>query len=132
MKHFETVYKELEDLLIRKLPEYIEKTNKKYNDNLILKSFENTSLEENCIKQPCFKITFISGEYSEKDRIIENEVYNAAFEIKLPENQKYKVATFWRYVESIRNLFDEEETTYNYEIPDWKDTTIKICVWCRN
>ena len=132
MKQFETVYKELENLLIKKLPEYIEKINKKYNDNLILKPFENTSLEENCIKQPCFKITFINGEHSEKDRIIENEVYISAFEIKLPENQKYKVATFWRYVEAINKLFDEEETMYDYEIPDWKDTTIEICVWCRN
>lgn len=132
MKHFETVYKELEELLIKKLPEYIEKINKKYNDNLILKPFENTSLEENCIKQPCFKITFISGEYSEKDRIIENEVYISSFEIKLPENQKYKVATFWRYVEAISKLFAEEETKYDYEVTDWKDTTIEIWVCCRN
>ena len=45
MKTFETVYNELENLLIKKLPEYIEKINKQYNDNLILKDLENTSLE---------------------------------------------------------------------------------------
>lgn len=54
MKTFETVYNELETLLIKKLPEYIEKINKEHNDNLIIKPFENTSLEENCIKMPCF------------------------------------------------------------------------------
>lgn len=132
MKHFETVYKELEDLLIKKLPEYIEKINKKYNDNLILKPFENTSLEENCIKQPCFVLTINRGEYSEKDRIIEHETYITKFEIKLPENQKYKVATFWRYVEAINKLFAEEETKYDYEVTDWVNTTLDIYVWCRN
>lgn len=132
MKSFETVYNELEELLIKKLPEYIEKTNKHYNDNLILKPFENTSLEENCIKQPCFKLKFTHGKYSEKDRIIENEVYITELEIKLPENQKKKVATFWRYVEAINRTFCEEDTKYVYEITDWNDTTIDIDIWCRN
>lgn len=50
MKDFETVYNELENLLIKKLPEYIEKINKQHNDGLLIKPFENKSLEENCIK----------------------------------------------------------------------------------
>ncbi len=132
MKSFETIYNELEELLIKKLPEYIENTNKLYNDNLILKNFENTSLEENCIKQPCFKLKFTHGEYSKKDRIIENEVYITELEIKLPENQNKKVATFWRYVEAINRTFCEEDTKYVYEITDWNDTTIDIDIWCRN
>lgn len=132
MKSFETVYNELEELLIKKLPEYIEKTNKHYNDNLILKAFENTRLEENCIKQPCFKITNARAEYSEKDRIIESEVYITTFEIKLPENQKYKIAIFWRYVEALRRMFAEEETLYDYETTDCYETTVEIYAWNRN
>lgn len=54
MKSFEPIYKELEYLLIQKLPECIDKTNKEHNDGIILKSFENKSLEENCIKTPSF------------------------------------------------------------------------------
>nr|WP_318716081.1 hypothetical protein [uncultured Treponema sp.] len=50
MKNFKPVYKELENLIINKLPEYIEKINKEHNDGIILKPFENKSLEENCIK----------------------------------------------------------------------------------
>ena len=131
MKSFETVYNELEELLIKKLPEYIEKINKLHNDGLIIKPFENTSLEENCIKQPSFKLTFTSGEYTEKDRIIENEVYNIKIEIKQLENQKKKITILSRYVETINKLFAEEETNYDYKITIWNDTTIQIYI-CGN
>lgn len=70
MKTFETVYNELETLLIKKLPEYIEKINKEHNDNLIIKPFENTSLEENCIKMPCFKLTFKRGNTLKKTGLL--------------------------------------------------------------
>lgn len=132
MKTFETVYNELENLLIKKLPDYIEKINKEHNDNLIIKPFENTSLEENCIKQPCFKLTFKRGEYSEKDRIIESEIYITKFEMKFPENQKNKIPTFWRYVEALAQMIAEEETVYDYETTDWYETTVEIHICNRN
>ena len=66
MKNFEPVYKELEKLFINKLPEYIEKINKEHNDGIILKPFENKSLEENCIKTPSFSFKFEETEYEEK------------------------------------------------------------------
>ena len=66
MKSFEPVYKELEYLLIQKLPEYIEKINKEHNDGIILKPFENKSLEENCIKTPSFIFSIEESEYSEE------------------------------------------------------------------
>lgn len=44
IKSFEPVYKELEELLVQKLVDYIEKVNKKYNDGIILKTLENHSL----------------------------------------------------------------------------------------
>ena len=109
MKHFETVYKELENLLIKKLPEYIEKTNKKYNDNLIIKPFENTSLEENCIKQPYFKFSIENAEYSEKDRIIENTIFQFSFEIKIPSIEN-ETTILWRYIEAINKMLIEEDS----------------------
>ena len=39
MKSFETVYNQLTDLFINKLPDYINKTNEEHNDGLILKNF---------------------------------------------------------------------------------------------
>ena len=91
MKSLETVYNELEELLIKKLPEYIEKINKQHNDGLILKTFENTTLSENCIKTPSFTFDIEESEYSEKDRIIENTVFTISLEIKL---QSYKASLF--------------------------------------
>ena len=70
MKSFEPVYKELEELFIQQLPEYIQKINIEHNDGIILKSFQNTKLDEYCLKLPCFKFSIEESEYSEKDRII--------------------------------------------------------------
>lgn len=113
MKTFEAVYNELEELLIKKLPEYIEKINKQHNDGLILKTFENTTLSENCIKTPSFTFDIEESEYSEKDRIIENTVFTISLEIKL---QSYKASLFWRYVESLQNMVNEYESDNLYEI----------------
>lgn len=126
MKYFETVYNELENLLIKKLPEYIEKINKQHNDGLILKTFENINLEENCIKQPCFKLTFTGGEYSEKDRIIENTVFNVCLEINLQNNAAKKILFLWRYVEAINNLLLETETDFSYKIEKQLENKIFI------
>ena len=54
MKSFEPVYKELEELFIHKLPEYIEKINKEHNDGIILSRFENSKLEEDSLRTPSF------------------------------------------------------------------------------
>lgn len=113
MKTFEAVYNELEELLIKKLPEYIEKINKQHNDGLILKTFENTTLSENCIKTPSFTFDIEESEYSEKDRIIENTIFTITLEIKL---QSKKASLFWRYVESFQNMVNEYESDNLYEI----------------
>ena len=116
MKSFEPVYKELEYLLIQKLPEYIEKINKEHNDGIVLKTFENKSLEENCIKTPSFIFNIEETEYSEKDRIIENTVFKVSFEFKLLSEMKQKTNFFWRYVEAIQSMLNESETKYLYKI----------------
>ena len=116
MKSFEPVYKELEYLLIQKLPEYIEKINKEHNDGIVLKTFENTSLEENCIKLPSFTFNIEETEYSEKDRIIENTVFTVNLEIKLPPNTEEKTIILWRYFEAIRYLVLETESQNLYKI----------------
>lgn len=126
MKSFETVYNELEELLIKKLPEYIEKINKQHNDGLINKPFENTNFEEKCIKQPSFNLTFTDSEYSEKDRIIENTVFTVSLEIKLPSYSENKIILLYRYVEAVQKMFDEEERLNQYEIIKIKENKIFI------
>lgn len=125
MKNFEPVYKELENLFINKLPENIEKINKEHNDGIILKSFENKSLEENCIKIPSFSFKIEDSECSEKDRIIENTVFKISLEIKFNSYTENKSIFLYRYVEAIQKMFDEEELN-QYEIIKIKENIIFI------
>ncbi len=121
MKSFEPVYKELEDMFIHKLPDYIEKINKEHNDGIILKQLENHALEEYCVKRPCFKFEIDESEYSEKDRIIENTIFSIKLELKLLQEKNLETILFWRYVEAIQKLFEESECDFLYKI-----TGIKI------
>ena len=116
MKSFESVYKQLEELLIQQLPDYIEKINKEHNDDIILTPFENTTLAENCIKAPSFIFNIEETEYSEKDRIIENTVFTISLEIKLQDMTKKTTILFYRYVEAVINMINEYESINLYEI----------------
>lgn len=110
MKSFETVYNQLTDLFINKLPDYINKTNEEHNDGLILKNFANKDLSSKSTQLPYFIFSTETATYSEKDRIIENSVYEVSFEIKLENYITNKEIIFWRYVESIQNMLREAET----------------------
>ena len=116
MKSFETIYKELEDLFINKLPDYIKKVNEENNDGIILKSFENTKLEEKCLDLPSFKFSFEQAEYEEKDRIIENTVYEISFEINMQLDTEQKTILFYRYVEAINMTIKESECWQQFKI----------------
>ena len=109
MKNFEIVYKELENLFTNILPDYIQKVNEEHNDGIILKPFENTKLEENCLDLPSFKFEFEQAEYEEKDRIIENTVYEISFEINMHPDKEQKTILFYRYVEAINMTIKESE-----------------------
>ena len=126
MKNFEPVYKELENLFINKLPECIEKINKEHNDGIILKPFENKSLEENCIKTPSFSFKLEETEYEEKDRIIENTIYTISLEIKLPQFYENPIIVMWRYIEAIKRMIAEETSDYKYQIMNLKSNRLFI------
>ena len=126
MKSFEPVYKELEYLFIEKLPEYIEKINIEHNDNIILKPFLNTKLNEDCFRQPCFMFGIAETEYSEKDRIIENTVFNVYFEIKVSINEKNKISVLWRYIEAINMMLKECDTLESLSIKEIKQNQIYL------
>lgn len=116
IKSFEPVYKEMEELFIKKLPEYIEIINKEYNDGIILKTLENHLLEEYSVKKPYFKFEIEETEYSEKDRIIENTIFKISLELILPQEIKKKTIFFWRYAEAIQRMLEETESNYIYKI----------------
>ena len=124
MKSFEPVYKELEYLLIQKLPEYIDKINKEDNDGIILKPFENTSLEENCIKTPSFTFNIEETEYSEKDRIVENTIYTVSIELKLQPNIELRPIIFSRYSEAIALIIQKNDMWIDCKITNSKGNKI--------
>ena len=128
MKSFEAAYNELEYLFIHKVPEYIEKINKEYNDGIILKEFSNKKLNEECLKRPGFKFLIENAEYDEKDRIIENTIFDVSFEIKLTPDTEKKINIFWRYIEAIRRMIDETESEWLYQITEIKENTLFIRV----
>lgn len=121
MKSFEPVYKELEYLLIQKLPKCIEKINKEYNDGIILKPFENKSLEENCIKTPSFIFNIEESEYSEKDRIV---VYTVSIELKLQPNIELRPIIFSRYSEAIALIIQKNDMWIDCKITNSKGNKI--------
>ena len=126
MNNFENVYKELENLFINKLPGYIDKINVEHNDGIIIKPFENTKLEENCINLPSFSFALEQAEYEEKDRIIENTIYEVSFEIKLHPDTDKQTIILWRYIEAIQKMINDFESSNIYEIKRIKNSRIFI------
>jgi len=126
MNNFESVYKELENLFINKLPDYIEKINVEHNDGIILKPFENTKLEENCINLPSFSFTLEQAEYEEKDRIIENTVYEISLNIKLHPDTDKQTIIFFRYAEAINMTIKDSENWQDCRITNIKGKKIII------
>lgn len=132
MKSFEPVYKELETLFIEKLPEYIDKVNKEHNDGISLKPFENQTLQEKCIKQPCFVFGIEEAEYSEKDRIIENTIFCVSFEFKLQTKFENESLIFWRYSEAIIKMFEENTNNMIFTIYKIRERKIFIRITLNN
>lgn len=113
MKDIEPILSLLEELFIEKLPLYIEKINKEANDGIMLKAFENKKLFETCNKLPCFKFSFEKAECTEKDRILEIDVYRFCFEIKYCNTNNNKIIELLRYAKAIDNMLQNEEMPDN-------------------
>lgn len=132
MNNFESVYKELENLFINKLPDYIKKINVEHNDGIIIKPFENTKLEENCINLPAFNFALEQAEYEEKDRIIENTVYEISLDIKLHPNTDKQTIIFFRYAEAINMTIKDSENWQDCRIMNIKGKKIFIKITVNN
>ena len=105
----EEILPTLHELFIEKLPLYIEEINKEKNDGIIIHPFENKTLFENCQKLPCFKLEQKTAEYAEKDRIIENTVFEFTLEIK---TNKQTIIEMCRYEQAIDKMVNEYQNDY--------------------
>lgn len=113
MKDIEPILSLLEELFIEKIPQYIERINKETNDGIILKAFENKKLFDTCNKLPCFKISFEKAECTEKDRLLEVDVYSFFFEIKCCNTNNNKIIELLRYAKAIDSMLQNEEMPDN-------------------
>ena len=122
---FEEILPTLNELFIEKLPIYIEEINKEHNDGIILQPFQNKHLLENCQKLPCFHFELQEAEYTEKDRIVENTVFNFSLEINTKSSNELEIIEICRYAEAIDNLINENNKSFlDFRITKIKDNKI--------
>ena len=122
---FEETLPTIKELFIEKLPLYIEENNKKKNDGIILQPFLNKHLLENCQKLPCFQFELQEAEYKEKDRIVENTVFNFSLEINTKSSKELEIIEICRYAEAIDNLINENNQSFlDFRITKIKDNKI--------
>lgn len=116
MKSFEPAYNRLQEMFINELSTYIRKLNEEHNDGIILKELTNKDLSSKATQLPFFIFNTETAQYTEKDRIIENTVFEVSFEIKLENYITNKEINFWRYVEAIDNMIKDEESFQSIEL----------------
>ena len=125
MKSIESILPILHELLIEKLPLYIERINKEKNDGIIIKEFENKKLFETNIKIPSFKLIQEEAQITEKDRIIENTIFELKMEIKTGKtDEEENLYCLWRYAEAIGNIIEESDLEIEIKITKINNNTL--------
>lgn len=107
-------------MTVTKLPNYIEETNKKHNDGILITPFENKSILEKCQKRPYFNFKLFETKYSEKDRIIENYFFEVCLEIMPNQIKTNNIIIFCRYHESFEKMFMENKSLIEIKINNIK------------
>ncbi len=120
MKDFSHIYKRLRYLMIEKLPEYIDKINKEYNDEVILKPFTNSEMIQGDLKMPYFELKFDEAEQGTKDRILGFIRYKLTFELYLDKTKRDLLIEFFRYKDAIYNMLHEDDFEY------WERFNMKV------
>lgn len=126
----ETVFLKFKSLCTDVLPEYVEKVNELHNDGVILQQFTDIVTENESRTPPYLKLDITGGEYTEKDRIIENTVYNVELQFVLPKAAANRV-TYMRCREVVRNMLQEYHSTDEWEscsMTGWKNSCVTVRV----
>lgn len=128
MHDFQKIYERLEELLINKLPEHIEKWNKDNKDfnRFELKPFTNICMNPGTQKFSYFTITFNEAEQAKKERIINTINYRFNFEFfyekdKIPDFEKTLI-----YEHIIVEMLEVDDFEYWQNIAVPKLTTKKF------
>jgi len=91
----------LKELIEEKLPDIIREENQGHNDGIILEDFAGVVLFKGAMPLPYVKLSLTSGECTEKDRIVQNRVYDVCVEMVLA-----KISDSWVVEARYRGVFD--------------------------
>jgi hypothetical protein len=102
MTNEENILFTLKSIIENNFSVYIQQLNEEYNDDVFLDDISEVVLVEGSKKLPYFKLSIKNGEYEEKDRIIENEIYKVQLEFMLPQNNVDGWRVLFRYKEAFQ------------------------------
>ena len=132
MRDFEKMYERLEELLLKKLPEYTEKWNKEHADfyRFELKPFTNTCMKPGTDKVPYFTMTFSDAEQAKKDRIINTINYKFNFEFFYEKDNVPAYEKTLIYEDIIEQLLKDDDFEYwqNIEVPKLTQNKFELLI----
>ena len=124
----ERILKEITDILMNDLPKVLLELEEQTEDGVKVISFRYAGLAAKVppgTGLPYALVEVEEGTYSEKDRIVKNQVYRVMITIKTA-NDEY----LWQYLFGIERVFAGVQTTLRVKIVEKKRSgTIQLRVW---
>ena len=112
MRDFIKIYRQLHTLMIDKLPNYIDRENKKNDGYVEIPYFTNTCLDEPNLQLPYFRVSFDEAEQAKKDRILQIIRYKFTIEIYIDKMHKKRLIEFIHYCNAITTMIEEDDFEY--------------------
>ena len=110
MKNAESLLTAFSAFFKEKMPVFIKTVNAENSDRLQLDDFYDAVIfGEHCRTLPFVAVRLEQAELTEKDRIIENEVYTLKLELNLQETSAKSERKKLRYVRAVCLFFEEYE-----------------------
>ena len=132
MRGFLTIYERLEELLLNKLSEYIDRWNKENSDEFKfeLKHFTNQNMNPGIERFPYFALTIDEKEQGKKDRIIDTINYKFNFEFFYEKDDVPAFEKTLCYQHIICEMLNEDDFEYwmNFEVPKLTQKKFELLV----
>lgn len=111
MTEEERIIEKLISLLKTDLTTIIEQKNEEHNDGILLEPLTEVYINYGNGKQPYATLQLKKAEYTEKDRIIQNTVYEIGIDVDLLHNGKEGWRYRARYKEALEELIKQNRQT---------------------
>ncbi len=132
MHDFQKIYERLEELMLNKFSECIDKWNKENADEckFELKHFTNQSMNPGTERFPYFALTTEEKEQGKKDRIIDTINYRFNFEFFYEKDDILAFEKTLCYQHIICEMLNEDDFEYwmNFEVPKLTQKKFELLV----